>query len=77
MCCREHVVGAHTQRPPIRRLIATADGFMPPTSLLSATPPYTGVGASASHGPIASRSITVLWWCDFTRIARMPMRAPS
>jgi hypothetical protein len=56
---------------------ATAEGLIPPTSEFSATPPYIGVGASFSCGPIASRSITVLWWWDFTSAARMPIRAPS
>ena len=39
LMCWPSRVGAHTHRPPMRRLIATADGLMPPTSVLSAIPP--------------------------------------
>ncbi len=39
MCWPAETVGPQTARPPIWMATATAEGLMPPTSELSATPP--------------------------------------
>lgn len=61
----------------MRSDMATACGLMPPTMLFRVMPPKTGVLIFASRSLIASRSMTVLWWWDFTSTPRIPSRSPS
>ena len=74
MCLCDAMVGNQTIRPPCWRASSTAYGLMPPTWLFSATPEKTGIGKlpTASRMAWTSTSLTMLWWCDLTKIARKP-----